>query len=71
MSKQRARHSRFSVLMVQSIVCGVLVLLALIFRLLGEGWYAEWRAVLRDSMTDLSFVQTLVDFSGNGETNRA
>lgn len=35
MSEQRRTRSRLSLIAVQSIVCGVLLLLALLFRLLG------------------------------------
>ena len=55
MTTQRAK---ISMLAVQSILCGILLTAALALRFFGGGWYEACRTVLRDSMTDLSFVQT-------------
>lgn len=71
MAKQQASHTNSRMLIVQSVVCGVLVLTALLFRLIGGGWYEQWRAILRDSMTDLSFVETLAEVWEEGAATRA
>ncbi len=41
-----------SLLLVQSAVCGVVLLIALIVRLLGGSFYEQLRATFRDALTD-------------------
>ena len=54
------KRAKISMLAVQSVLCAVLLTVAMLFRFFGGEWYGACRTILRDSMTDLSFVQTLV-----------
>ena len=55
------KRAKISMLAVQSILCGILLTAALLLRFFGGGWFDACRTVLRDAMTDLSFVQTLAE----------
>lgn len=52
MSKQRRTRSRVSLLMVQSIVCGVILLLVLILRLIGGETYERLRERFGSALTE-------------------
>lgn len=51
----------FGLLAVQSIIGGVILLLALILRLVGGGIFEELREAFREAVTDDSLAQTLTD----------
>lgn len=52
MAEQRRTRSRVSLIMVQSIVCGVILLLVLILRLIGGETYGRIRERFRDILTE-------------------
>ncbi|MBR2406812.1 MAG: M23 family metallopeptidase [Clostridia bacterium] len=60
MAESRRTPGRFSLLAVQSIVCGVILLLALLFRLIGGQSWEQLRTVLRQWMLDDGLATLLV-----------
>ena len=52
MEEKRRTRSRLSLLAVQSIVCGVILLLVLVIRLIGGNAWESLRSMLQDWMTD-------------------
>lgn len=64
MAEQRShrkpkRHTDTSLLLVQSAVCGVILLIALITRLIGGSFYEELRRTFRDALTDSGIADTV------------
>lgn len=52
MAEGRCKHGRLSLLAVQSIACGVILLLALVLRLIGGGTWDRLHTVFRQWLTD-------------------
>ena len=48
-----------TLLLVQSAVCGVVLLVALIMRLIGGSFYEELRTEFRDALTDIGIADTV------------
>ena len=59
MAEQRRKSDTGSLLFVQSAVCGVVLLIALIVRLIGGGFYEEVRSVFRNALTDVGLADTV------------
>ncbi len=54
-------HRGLSLLAVQSIVCGVVLLIALLLRLIGGGIWEGMRSLFRKHITDDSITQTITE----------
>ena len=62
MSVKRQRHTQnkshsTTMLTVQTVACGVLLLIALVIRLIGGGVYQQMQALIRTAMTDNAIVE--------------
>ena len=56
-------------LFAQGIVCGVVLLIALVVRLIGSDIYAELRGVFRDALVDNGVVDTVVSWMNAESAN--
>ncbi len=56
-----------SLLLVQSAVCGVVLLIALIVRLIGGNFYEQLRTTFRDALTDNGIADTVSAWLENGD----
>lgn len=59
MSKNKSSPKRMTLLAVQSIVCGIVLLLALVLRLLGGTVYDKTRELLYDALIDSGVMETV------------
>ena len=57
-SKVKKRNGG-TLLLAQGAACGVVLLIALILRLIGGGFYDELRTVFRDALTDNGIAETV------------
>ncbi len=64
MAEQRTRRKQLNrsdtaLLLTQSAVCGVVLLIALLARLIGGSFYEELRGTFRDALTDNGIADTV------------
>lgn len=58
--QHKKRKNSDRLLLVQSIVCGVVLLIALIVRLIGGGFYQTLRTEFRNALTDGGFTEQVM-----------
>ena len=67
MSHTAKERSGWSLLAVQSILCGVVLLIALLFRLIGGEAWMLLRSLFRQQLTEEGLAETVITQAASGE----